>query len=182
MVQGKRATACAAAAGLLAVISSTDAFTFTQGAMPLRTPAAAAAAAAPHRHISGRARGCARMSTVERPAVSEVTFAPVGDVKPADIGSLSYSEQYDEIFSKPLVVNKPIAKPVPELQQLQPGAKKVFLSDVYGVLKRNRFINRPYGPQVSLLLYNAAIEVFASQQLVQLLCHLCLRHLSLLQI
>jgi hypothetical protein len=98
------------------------------------------------------------MSTVERPAVSdEVAFAPVGDVKPADIGSLSYSEQYDELFSKPLVVNKPVAKPVPELQKLQPGAKKVFLSDVYGVLKRNRFINRPYGPQVSLL-YSAAIS------------------------
>lgn len=83
------------------------------------------------------------MATLERPVI-EVDTDPV---KVADIREVSYSEQYDDLFSKPLAVNKPVFKPSIEAQMTQPNAEKVFLSDVYGVLKRNRFINRSWGPQ-----------------------------------
>jgi stearoyl-CoA desaturase (delta-9 desaturase) len=79
------------------------------------------------------------MSTTEQ--------ATIDPVKIADVRDFSYSEQYDDLFSKPLIVNRPVPKPSESAQIVQPNAKKILFSKVYGVLKRNRFLKRSYGPQ-----------------------------------
>jgi hypothetical protein len=52
--------------------------------------------------------------------------------------------QYDEVFSKPLVTNKAIAKPDKDAQASQPGSIKVFASDVHAVGKRPLWFNRQW--------------------------------------
>lgn len=86
------------------------------------------------------------MSTIERPVVK--VSDPVSDpIKKAQIDTRSYSEQYDELFALPTLPTKPVPKPSPEAQVSQPNAKKVFMSNVFRVLKRPRFSDRPWGPQ-----------------------------------
>lgn len=65
-------------------------------------------------------------------------------VQPPAFSQLSYSKQYDEIFSKPLNPKKVVPKPDRSAQAQEPGATKVFNSDVYGVPKRNFFFGREW--------------------------------------
>jgi stearoyl-CoA desaturase (delta-9 desaturase) len=60
-------------------------------------------------------------------------------------GQLSYSQQYDQVFQQqPLPIKKMLPKPNREAQALEPDAKKVPLSDVYGTKKVPLFSNRTY--------------------------------------
>lgn len=58
---------------------------------------------------------------------------------------LSYSEQYDILFSGGFDAKKVLPKPSKEAQSEVDGAKKVLLSDVYGTAKRKLFLNRSWG-------------------------------------
>ena len=72
----------------------------------------------------------------------------VDDVQPPTMSELSYNKQYEELFAghggENLNIKRPVPKPVLEAQAHEEGAKKVFLSDVYGLPKRNLFFNREY--------------------------------------
>ena len=46
---------------------------------------------------------------------------------------MSYSAQYDKLFSQPLDTKKPIPKPVREAMAKEEGNWKVLLSDVHAV-------------------------------------------------
>lgn len=62
-----------------------------------------------------------------------------------DLGELSYSQQYDQIFQQqPLQIRQVVPKPNREAQAHEPGAKKVLLSDVYGTNKVPLFKNRTF--------------------------------------
>ena len=49
---------------------------------------------------------------------------------------MSYTQQYDKLFSQPLDTKKPIPKPVKALMETETGHRKVLLSDVHSVTKR----------------------------------------------
>ena len=57
---------------------------------------------------------------------------------------LSYSQQYEQLFQKPLDPKKIVPKPSKKAQQLEPDGRKVPLSDVYGTQKVNFFRNRSW--------------------------------------
>ncbi|KAF5828985.1 hypothetical protein DUNSADRAFT_16730 [Dunaliella salina] len=71
--------------------------------------------------------------------VSEATPSSSSRPVPQNVfKGLSYSQQYDTLYSAgPLNTKQVLPKPDPLKQQLEPGAKKVFLSDVHGVTKRD---------------------------------------------
>lgn len=55
---------------------------------------------------------------------------------PIEWAKMSYSAQYDEIFSAPLNTKKVVPKPVKEAMKEVPGNQKVLLSDVHYLPKR----------------------------------------------
>ena len=57
---------------------------------------------------------------------------------------LSYSQQYQQLFQKPLDPKKIVPKPCKEAQKLEPDGRKVPLSDVYATQKTNLFRNRSW--------------------------------------
>ena len=57
---------------------------------------------------------------------------------------LSYSQQYKQLFQKPLDTKKIVPKPSKEAQKLEPDGRKVPLSDVYATQKTNLFRNRSW--------------------------------------
>ncbi|DBA99534.1 TPA: hypothetical protein ACH3X3_012115 [Trebouxia sp. C0006] len=57
---------------------------------------------------------------------------------------LSYSQQYQQLFQKPLDTKKIVPKPSKEAQKLEPDGRKVLLSDVYATPKTNLFKNRSW--------------------------------------
>lgn len=57
---------------------------------------------------------------------------------------LSYSQQYHQLFQKPLDTKKIVPKPSREAQKLEPDGRKVLLSDVYATQKTNLFKNRSW--------------------------------------
>ncbi len=57
---------------------------------------------------------------------------------------LSYSQQYQQLFQKPLDTAKVVPKPSKEAQKLEPDGRKVLLSDVYATQKTNLFRNRSW--------------------------------------
>lgn len=57
---------------------------------------------------------------------------------------LSYSQQYQQLFQKPLDTKKIVPKPSKEAQKLEPDGRKVLLSDVYATQKTNLFKNRSW--------------------------------------
>lgn len=71
-----------------------------------RAAAAAASAAAPPADVAT--------------PLSDQAGAAVGGVSriPKEFGQLSYSRQYDHLFSMPLDVKKPVPKPDPSAQQV----------------------------------------------------------------
>jgi hypothetical protein len=130
----------AALGALAAVVGTTSAF----GLVP--------SSRAAHGLVRRSSGSALRMSTVERaPVHTDVDEAD--PVKVADIREFSYSEQYDSLLKGGATIDpkKAVPKPSEAAQVTQPGAKKVPFSRVYGVLKRPRFFNRAWGPQVSTL-------------------------------
>jgi len=74
----------------------------------------------------------------------EVRSIAVGQGSPeplVDLGEMvgkidfgvSYNKQYDELFSRPLVLNRPVPKPSKEAQWTEEGAKRVPFSDVFSL-------------------------------------------------
>ncbi len=53
-----------------------------------------------------------------------------------DWAKMSYNKQYDRLFSGPLDTKKAIPKPDKHAQALEPGSRKVLLSDVHAVARR----------------------------------------------
>jgi len=94
------------------------------------------------------------LGTSQRPnklalRVAEISFQPQVQAEPEqpqqDLGQLSYSQQYDQLFQQqPLPIKKVVPKPSREAQATEPGAKKVLLSDVYGTQKVPLFKNRTF--------------------------------------
>lgn len=64
------------------------------------------------------------------------------DVQPPQMSELSYNKQYDQVFSQPLNLKRPVPKPVKDAQADEPGARKVLFSDVFGLPKVKLFFNR----------------------------------------
>uniref|UniRef100_A0A061R7R8 Stearoyl-CoA desaturase (Delta-9 desaturase) n=1 Tax=Tetraselmis sp. GSL018 TaxID=582737 RepID=A0A061R7R8_9CHLO len=60
------------------------------------------------------------------------------------VDEISYSKQYDDVMSRPLVTSKPIEKPSKDAQAQEPNSTKVFASDVHAVGKRNLWLNRKW--------------------------------------
>ncbi|CAG9464313.1 unnamed protein product [Pedinophyceae sp. YPF-701] len=81
--------------------------------------------------------------------------------KPYRATDLSYTEQYDEIYSKPLEISKPVPKPDPEAQARQPGAKRIpFSKDVWAVPKTRAFFNRKWEPKdIGYAVFMLAVHV-----------------------
>eukprot|EP00878_Enallax_costatus_P002339 GHUV01002515.1.p1 GENE.GHUV01002515.1~~GHUV01002515.1.p1 ORF type:complete len:452 (+),score=101.72 GHUV01002515.1:137-1357(+) len=87
---------------------------------------------APLRNITARVAEVAVQQTLE-------------EEPPIEFSSLSYNQQYQQLFQqKPLPLKSVIPKPSKEAQAQEAGAKKVLLSDVYGLPKKRLFANREY--------------------------------------
>lgn len=100
------------------------------------------------------ARMCQRMGALRRARVrvaspqrlDETPVIQEDDIQPPQMSELSYNKQYEQLFnsSEELNLRKPVPKPVADAQADEAGAKKVFMSDVYGLPKKNLFFNREY--------------------------------------
>lgn len=65
--------------------------------------------------------------------------------KKVDWASLSYSQQYSELFdAETLDIKRPVAKPSKEAQQDESDGKQIAFSDVVATPKRNNFFGRPW--------------------------------------
>lgn len=77
--------------------------------------------------------------------VAEVAIAEASPNQPIDpvqlpkMSEMSYSQQYDELYKKPLNIRKIVPKPNKDAQAKEQGASKVFASDVHTVPKRTMF-------------------------------------------
>lgn len=60
------------------------------------------------------------------------------------MSTLSYNKQYEQLFSEPLNLKRPVPKPVRDAQADEQGARKVLLSDVYGLPRRTLFFGRAW--------------------------------------
>lgn len=79
------------------------------------------------------------------PAVDADSTSSSPESSAKSFGDLSYSQQYDRLFTTmPLDVKKPVPKPSPIAQQEEPHTKQVLLSSVAAVHKRNRFLHRTW--------------------------------------
>ncbi|PNH05341.1 Palmitoyl-monogalactosyldiacylglycerol delta-7 desaturase, chloroplastic [Tetrabaena socialis] len=80
---------------------------------------------------------------------------PTNASEVARFAAMSYSQQYDELFSnKPLNIKKVVPKPSKEAQAAEPGAGQVFMSDVHTIGKRS-LVDRPWN--VTDMYYTAFI-------------------------
>lgn len=70
--------------------------------------------------------------------------SPAEQLRPEQPQQLSYSQQYQQLFQKPLDTKKIVPKPSKEAQKLEPDGRKVLLSDVYATQKTNLFKNRSW--------------------------------------
>jgi stearoyl-CoA desaturase (delta-9 desaturase) len=97
---------------------------------------------APRRFVG---RSLTHIGHIARVASSDTA---VGDeIAPPAMGDLCYNDQYAQLYAEggdKLNLKRPIPRPVRELQQEAPGAKKIVFSDVYGLPKKNLFFNREY--------------------------------------
>ncbi|MEO2194228.1 MAG: fatty acid desaturase [bacterium] len=95
---------------------------------------------------------------VQAPLVARVASSDVrvsDEVAPPAMGELSYNDQYAHLYAEgadKLNVRRPIPRPVRDLQEKAPGAKKVPFSDVYGLPKKNLFFNREYNTNDKIYL------------------------------
>jgi stearoyl-CoA desaturase (delta-9 desaturase) len=61
-----------------------------------------------------------------------------------DKDGISFSKQYDQMMTEPLNAKRTVPKPSKVKQAQEPGAKPIFLSDVYVVPKRRIFFGREW--------------------------------------
>ena len=64
-----------------------------------------------------------RVATIEvaEPSLEDLSNSTVLPPGPSQFGQLSYSQQYEHLFSQmPLDVRKPVPKPNPEAQRVRP--------------------------------------------------------------
>jgi len=97
---------------------------------------------APRRFV-GRSLG--HIGHIARVASSDTAVSD--EIAPPAMGDLCYNDQYAQLYAEggdKLNLKRPIPRPVRELQQEAPGAKKIVFSDVYGLPKKNLFFNREY--------------------------------------
>lgn len=87
-----------------------------------------------------RQRDVATVGAASADSVSITT----DEVEVPKIDKLSYSEQYDDVFSRPLVTNKAIQKPNKEAQAELSESTKVLGSDVHAVQKRKLWFGRKW--------------------------------------
>ncbi|GAB4820733.1 hypothetical protein N2152v2_007779 [Parachlorella kessleri] len=66
------------------------------------------------------------------------------DVEAPEFTRKSYSQEYDDIFAKPLNTKKIVPKPSRLAQQAEPGAGSIFLSNVPTVKKHAWFLDREW--------------------------------------
>ena len=71
---------------------------------------------------------------------------PRSSDQPINLNLLSYSAQYDRLFSQPIDAKKPVPKPDKQAQQEEEDAKKVLLSDVHSTQKTRLFTKRSWEP------------------------------------
>jgi stearoyl-CoA desaturase (delta-9 desaturase) len=83
------------------------------------------------------------VAQVAQPSLAEQQVAEE-EVAPPNMAEMSYNEQYEEIFREPLNLKRPLPRPQRSAQADVQGAKKVFMSDVYALPKKNLFFNREY--------------------------------------
>ncbi|KAK9833143.1 hypothetical protein WJX74_008459 [Apatococcus lobatus] len=76
----------------------------------------------------------------------EADVIPRSSDQPLNLNLLSYSAQYDRLFSQPIDAKKPVPKPSKEAQQEEEDAKKVLLSDVHSTQKTRLFTKRSWEP------------------------------------
>ena len=75
----------------------------------------------------------------------ETDLVPFDVEKPVYGGAISYSKEYDEMWTgSALNARKTVPKPDKHAQAEEPGAHRIFLSDVYVVPKRHIFFNREW--------------------------------------
>lgn len=73
---------------------------------------------------------------------------------------VSYATQFNDIFSKPLQPNTPLAKPSLKAQALEPTAIKVPFSNVYGTRMTRAFFGRVWTKRdIGRLLFFAIVHV-----------------------
>ncbi len=76
----------------------------------------------------------------------EADVIPKSSNSPLNLKFLSYSEQYDRLFSQPIDAKKPVPKPSKDAQQQEDHSKKVLLSDVHSTQKTRLFTKRSWEP------------------------------------
>jgi len=76
------------------------------------------------------------------PAVTQVQSSE--NITREPDAEISYSKQYDEVMSKPLVTNKALPKPSRDAQAMEPSSTQVLGSDVYAVQKRKLWFGREW--------------------------------------
>ena len=96
---------------------------------------------APTTHRSAPRRTAAALPgkrTVTTPCMMVASLGTIADecVGDRSVESVSYAEQFDTLFSKPLKTSTPISKPSNQAQQKQSNAKRVPFSNVFGTLMR----------------------------------------------
>ncbi len=75
---------------------------------------------------------------------------------------LSYSQQYDILYkTQPLNIKAIVPKPNPEAQAQEPGATKVFLSDVYSVKKRPFFLRKWNATDIAYTAFLGGVHILA---------------------
>ena len=73
-------------------------------------------------------------------------------------GELSYSKQYDLLFQKPLVTNRPIPKPSKPAQVEEANGKHIALSDVGVTTKRKLFFREWTATDISYAVFLGAMH------------------------
>ncbi|MEW5316786.1 MAG: hypothetical protein WDW38_008136 [Sanguina aurantia] len=95
------------------------------------------AVASPRNSVCGNSRVIAEAAVMDRmPSSSSGPDEAASAALPVEWAKMSYSAQYDEIFSAPLNTKKVVPKPVKEAMKEVPGNQKVLLSDVHYLPKR----------------------------------------------
>jgi len=104
----------------------------------VKGPCKIVALASPSGRDQFKARATAEV-TLEASASNALDEAVSAVSKMTKWAEMSYSNQYDKLFSQPLDTKKPVPKPAKDLQAAESGSKKVLLSDVHAVGKRPLF-------------------------------------------
>nr|ANF04697.1 delta-9 desaturase [Chlamydomonas sp. ICE-L] len=96
----------------------------------------------PERDVKAKAAASIDIETSIDDELRDITVLPEPAVP--KMSDLSYSAQYDQLFSEPKLQTKPCKKPSVEAQNAEEGTKNVLFSEVKAKGKRNLWFNRDY--------------------------------------